>query len=199
MEKLRFNPPRSASPTSRSDSNAALATVRQAGLLPPVRDQYADVEIPRAVWSAWKEDGKPRYLRRVLKSDERDALQRRANELKAWVGGFHKTEMDMVALAITRMFNAFPAYAMKSGPGVVAQVKAVMEALEPYPAWAIVKACQRIGTEGFVRKEGVGEYRTEKHWPPSIPELIDEVRQAAAMLTTQYKNAIELLEAEVEE
>jgi hypothetical protein len=201
MEKFPIITPGSDSQNSQRDSKEAkmLAQVRQAGIAPPIANRETDLVIPRAAWSAWHEANKPRCLRRTLTEDERAALQRRKTELEPWVVGYHDSEKTSIAIAVSKMFNAFPAYAMKTiGAGVVAQVDSVLQVLEPYPAWAIIRACKKISEQGYVRTDGVGEYSRETHWPPSAPELIEQVRMVATLYTDTYKNVVALLEAEVE-
>lgn len=120
------------------------------------------------------------------------------SELEPWVAGYHDSEKDRVMLALADMYSAFPAMGNKSTHEAAAKLDAVLRALAPYPAWAIQKACERISTKGFTRSEG-DKYITERHWPPSDPELIEAVRQERAHYGDQYDRVVELLTAEIEE
>jgi hypothetical protein len=182
-----------------SDANK-LARVRKAGIRPPVVNTEADLIIPKSAWSTWKETGKPRKLRRGLTKDERDALVRRRNELQPWVVGFHESERDAVAFALSEMLMMFPGYSMQRGDeGAVAHVDLLMGKVADSPAWAIIKACEKIGTHGYTKTTGIGEYHTERHWPPSGPELFIVVEECTKMYRDQFDSATRLLEAEVGE
>lgn len=199
MEKLPLITARSGSTNSPRGSNVGKAMVPGTHCaMPPVMNMEADVTIPRNVWSAWREAGKPRCLRRALTAEERGVLMRRKNELEMVIGGYHASEKDQLAAAVGKMYGAFPAFSMKGGSGTVARIGSVLQSLEAYPGWAVIKACEKVKTQGYVRSEGLGEYTRETHWPPSDAELIEVVRDCAKLYKDQYDSATDLLEAEVE-
>jgi hypothetical protein len=166
-----------------------MLALRQQSQMPKILSRLADVEIPRSAWSAWKPADGQRGLRRPLTTDERQALESRRSELEPWVTGYHPSEGDDIALALLDMFGSFPSMRQSAGEAA-ARVDAARRLLVPYPAWAIVKACQAIQGYGVFRD---GSF--DRQWPPSDAELIDSVRQELKIYKSQYQSAIALLEA----
>jgi hypothetical protein len=151
-----------------------------------------DVEIPRSAWSAWHEAGKLRELRRPLTDGERQALTARRAELAPWVSGYHDSELDEVALALTYMFASFRSM-RQTGPETVAQVDSSRRILAEFPCWAIEKACRSIQANGVWRD---GAF--DRQWPPSDAEIVATVRQETRLYGDTHRTMIALLEATVE-
>jgi hypothetical protein len=162
--------------------------------MPPVANRTTDIEIPRAVWSAWKESGKPRQLRRPLTWIEARALENRRDELAPAVAPYDAREADRVALALTDMYGGYPSMGSRGDQSVAGRVEAVRRAVAAFPCWAIEKACHSIHANGVWRD---GAY--DRKWPPTDAEIVDAVREAARLYTDSYQSAVNLLEAEVED
>ena len=167
---------------------------RHSSQMPAILNRETDIKIPRRAWSAWKEDGKPRQLRGPLSADDRQALIVRKMELEPWIDGYHETELDEVALALLDMFSGFPSM-RQAGDEAAARVDSIRRLLVPHPAWAIMRACEKIRNIGYVDSEG----RIERHWPPSDPEIISMVKAESRLYCETYDTAVALLEATVEE
>jgi hypothetical protein len=163
-------------------------------MLPPILDRRTDVDIPLAAWSAWREDGKPRALRRALSDGERRELERRRGELEPAVAGYSERDGDRVALALTDMFGGFPSMRQRDDSAVVARIDGVRRILMEFPAWAIEKACAAVQTNGVWR-----DGKFDRQWPPSDSEIIAEVREKLRLYGDQHQRAVALLSATVEE
>jgi hypothetical protein len=177
------------------DSGKALPTKSVTlATLPPVTNRLTDVEIPLRVWSSWKEDGKPRQLRRALTGDERDALEARSNELAPAMEPYSDRDVNRVALALTDMFGGFPSMRTRDDAGVLARIDGVRRVLAEFPTWAIEKAC------GYIQANGVWrDGAFDRQWPPSDAEIVAVVRDKLRLYADQHKSAVELLAATVEE
>lgn len=185
-------------PSKLSMVSGGKSSVAKRGLLPPkppeVVNQLTDIQIPRAVWSNWKPANGPRQVRRELTEEERTALVQRRDQLAPWVAGYEgDRERDEVALALVDMFGAFRSV-RHGGEDVVLLIDSVCRLLQDFPAWAIVKACNAIQQNGVWRN---GAF--DRQWPPSDPELVAEVREKLRLYGDQYRSAVDLLAAEVEQ
>jgi hypothetical protein len=191
--------PGSLASASESDKHElyAMLQTRRLGIMPPINNMETDVKLSRQLWSAWKETGKPRHLHRLPTAEERTTLEARAAELKPWIVGFHQVETDEVMVALSEMYAAFPSLAGVSEAAAIASLEVKMKVLVAYPLWAISKVCERIRTRGYVRTDGE-RYVTERHWPPSDPEIIDMVRRETKIYRDAYDNALGLLNATTE-
>lgn len=161
---------------------------------PAVTNRQTDIEIPRNVWSAWTpSDGSPKQLRRELTLDEITALLARRAELEPIVAPYDATEKDQVALAVMDMYGGFTS--MRQGEEeAFARADAVMRLLEPFPAWAIAKACGAIQRNGVWR-----DGKFDRRWPPNDSEIVHAVREESRLYADQYRNADALLNATVEQ
>jgi hypothetical protein len=169
-----------------------MLVLRQQSPMPMILCHSVDVALPRNIWSPWKPSSGPRALRRPLTAEERDALTVRRDELAPWLTGYHPTELDALALSLMDMFGSFPS--LRHGTGEAAgRVDAARRLLAPYPAWAIVKACQAIQSNGVFRDESF-----DRQWAPSDAELIAAVQHEMRLYISQYRSAIALLEADHE-
>jgi hypothetical protein len=166
-----------------------MVALRQRSPMSTIFCHSVDVELPRSVWSAWRPSCGPRLLRRSLTDEERNALVARRDELAPWLSGYHGSELDTVAVALLDMFGSFPS--LRHGTGeAAARVAAATRLLIAYPAWAIVKACHGIQSNGVFRVESF-----DRQWAPSDAELIAAVQHEMRLYVTQYRSAIALLEA----
>jgi hypothetical protein len=162
--------------------------------MPPVANRYTDVEIPRSAWSAWKEDGKPRQIRRPLSSEERNALELRRNEIAPVLAPHDARDVNRIALALTDMMGGYPSLRFRDDNAIAGRVDSVRRLLSDFPSWAIEKACREIHMNGVWRD---GAF--DRQWPPSDAELVDAVRQKSRLYRDTYNSAVELLTASVEE
>jgi hypothetical protein len=158
-------------------------------------NRLTDVDIPRSAWSAWKEDNKPRQLRRPLTPEERFALGAREAELAPLLVGFEprSPEGDRVRLALADMFGSYRSM-RQTGEEAMALVEAAMRSMEHLPAWAIEKACRSIQTLGVWRD---GKY--DREWPPNDSEITQEALSALRLYADPYISVAALLKADVEE
>jgi hypothetical protein len=184
-------------PKSNIDRERALMVRRSSLAMPALCDRRADLEIPRAAWDSWKETGKPRCLRRPLTAEERSVLERRRDEIAPWMQPYHRAELDQVAASLLKMFGAFPAFAGGSDVGLASKANGIAQDLAQCPAWAIVGACDKIRTRGYAKKTANGNFLTERHWPPSDPEIAEAVEREAMVYRTNYDSAVALLTAQV--
>jgi hypothetical protein len=160
---------------------------------PPVANRLTDVEIPKSAWSAWREEGKPRQLRRALTSDERQALEVRRDELAPMVAPFMLHESNHVGIAVADMFGSYRSM-RQTGEEAMAVLDATVRVLAEFPRWAIEKACRSIQMNGVWRN---GAF--DRQWPPNDSELVKEVREKLRLYGDAHRSAVALLEAEVEE
>lgn len=161
--------------------------------LPKISNLLTDVEIPRNVWNAWTPALGERQLRRPLTEAERGALEMRRNELMPAVLGFAGFEKNRVALSLADMFGSFPSM-RQSGDEVMARLDAAQRVLEPFPAWAIKKACLSIQSDGVWR-----DGKFDRQWPPSDAEIVASVRGEVRLYAAQHRSAVALLAATVQE
>lgn len=161
--------------------------------MPAISNRLTDIQIPANAWEAWiPDDGTPRRLRRALTADERQALERRRDELAPWVAGFEgRDEANQVALAVLDMLGSFRSM-RQTDEAAVAQVDTIKRTLAPFPAWAIEKACRSIQMNGVWRN---GAF--DRQWPPNDSEIIDAVRDKLRLYGDQYRSAVALLEASI--
>jgi len=191
MEKLSLTIPKSGSAVS-PPSSSSVSVTRKPQQLPKICNPSTDVDLPRAIWSAWVPAGEPRKLRRALMAHERHALEQRRDELAPFVGPFDGREETRVALWVTKMFGSFPSM-RQADAEMAARANAVVQALAEFPAWAIEKACHKIQLNGVWRD---GKYDTQ--WPPSDAEIARAVREEFRLYGDTYRSAVALLNAEVE-
>lgn len=181
---------------SQQSSGANALAIRRSSPMPAIRNRTTDIDLPRQLWEAWIEPGKPRLLRRPIRDDERSALEGRRDELAPWVCGYAAEERDQAAEAILMMFSGFRSMAGQSDEQAVATVAGVLQSLQPFPVWAIKRACEEIRSRGYTRKDG-DRYVTERHWPPSDADLVEAVEAKVKLLRDQHDSAVALLKAEV--
>jgi len=166
--------------------------------LPAAFDARTDVEIPRAVWSAWTPQFGARQIVRPLRDDERSALEARkaqlAPALAPYAGG---ADSDRVAAALAAMFDGFRSM-RERGENAMGRLDTAMRVLKNFPAWAIEEACASIQRDGYQVHDRERVSRTERHWPPSDPEIADAVRLAVKMRDAALASATALLAASVE-
>lgn len=157
-----------------------------------------DVRMPSQLWSAWKETGKPRLLRRPLNDAERRLLEGRRDELAPWVAGYHDEERGEVVEMIGEMFTSFPSIASRNDALAASHMDSLSRKLQSFPKWAIQHVCAQIGVRGYTKKTDDGRYVQERHWPPSDPELIDMIEAEVRVVDRNFVSAVALLAAGAE-
>lgn len=166
--------------------------------LPALCNPETDLTIPRRVWSGWAPSTGLREIVRPLRSDERQALQARAAELRPALRPYTRpAEDDRVAQAVADMFSGFPSM-RHSGEDAIGRVDSAMRALSKFPAWAIERGCRSIQQNGYetVQNDVV---KTERHWPPSDPEICRTVTAVEKIHRAALTSAEALLAAPVEQ
>ncbi len=166
----------SVSEVLRCASAPELLPVRyDAKNLPAEFELETDARIPQRLWSGWiPGDGSPREIVRALSDQERQILSRRLNALVPIFAPYRRPDDDdRVAGAIAAMFDGFPSMRAR-GQDALAKVASAMDTLRTHPAWAIEAGCESIRTVGY-QIDG----KTERHWPPSDPEIFAIVTAAA--------------------
>lgn len=105
-------------------------------------DRRCDVELQR-LFSAWIPDDGARAVRRALTGEERGALMARERELAGALHPYLPGERDAVEAQLAGMFTGFRSMRQQGedAEGIVATTAAV---LQPFPVWAIAKACMKI-------------------------------------------------------
>ncbi len=179
----------------RSDVPAVRYT---AANLPAAFDAVADVEIPRKVWSAWIPRFEARQIIRPLRDDERAALEARkaslAPALAPYAGG---ADAYRGAAALGAMFDGFRSMRVR-GENAMGRLDTAMRVLKYFPAWAVEEACASIQRDGYQVHDREKVARTERHWPPSDPEIADVVRLVVKTRDAALASATALLSASVE-
>jgi hypothetical protein len=133
-----------------------------------------------------------RKLRRALTAEERGSLEARQAALEPWVVGYHESEVDEVALALTDMFGGFPSM-RQNGEEAAARTDSIRRILTSFPEWAITKVCTSIQTNGVWR-----DGKFDRQWAPSDSEIVAAVRAEVRLYADQHRSAVALLSAEVE-
>lgn len=177
MDKIAVVLPKvlaSASAPSQQNSQRAVAQTisYHAGNVPDVFVKRADLEIPNSVWVDWiPKGGGSRAIWRPLKPEERSALEARAAELRPALAPYARPfEDDRVAQALADLFSGFRSM-REQGADALGLIDSAMRALAPFPAWAIEQACLVIRRDGYLVQDREGRWRTERHWPPSDPQI----------------------------
>lgn len=201
MERLKLPAVRSDSRELQRDFVKKLPSLnfRTGANVPTIRDTVADVSIPMTSWSPWVPDCGPRQLRRPLRDFERQALERRRDELAHTVEPYDRdVDGDRVALALTDMFGGYTSM-RQNGEEAVARVDGAMRVLEPFPAWAIEKACEDIHRNGVFKKNGDEDGRYDRQWAPTDSEIAVIVREKRRLFGDSYYSAVALLDAKVDD
>lgn len=194
MRQIGTTLPMPGSQDSPRASAAAWPPMTLDGPLPKISNPLTDIEIPKAVWSAWVPTAESRQLRRALMPAERSALEARRAELAPALEPFAgRTETNRVDLALVDMFGAFRSM-RQTGADALAILEASRRSLTQFPCWAIEKACRSIQQNGVWR-----DGKFDRQWPPSDPEIIDAVRKEVRLYSDQHRNVVALLAATVEE
>lgn len=145
------------------------------------------------MWSAWTPAGSAkRGLRRELTGAERQMLEQRRDELAPFLAPYHESEIGEIAATVAAMFSSFRSM-RQSGQEAMAMVESVLRAAHSYPAWAIVKACQSIQTDGIWR-----DMAFDRRWAPNDSEIINQVRKETRLYADSYNSAVALLAAVAE-
>lgn len=131
-------------------------------------------------------------LRRPLNDTERQDLEARAAELAPVLAPYPAIDLDHVALAIADMFGSYTSM-RQSGEEAGAKLDASARLLQPFPAWAIKKACIGIQTNGVFRD---GKY--DRRWPPNDSEILAVVQEELRHYEKVRTSAVALLTASTE-
>lgn len=197
MEQIGAKLPRPGSQLGFAERSQTGLSIRRTSGLPVYLSNEADLVIPRKTWSNFKEDGRPRMLRRALEPAERAIVEHRRAELAPWMEPFHDAENDMVALSLIEMFSSFSG--ARDETDVAGRVELLIQRrLAEFPEWAITRACNRMGMRGYTRREQGKPDWIERHWPPSDPEIVLVVEEELRTYKRRHDDAVELLAAEVE-
>lgn len=192
----RLQAPTFAGPGSQGSppaSGTALRTLNLGDPLPKISSPLTDVEIPRAVWSAWHEEGKPRQIRRPLADSERRALEVRRDEIAPALVAFEPRDAEHVLLAVVDMFSSCRSM-RQTGEEALAVAESTCRALDEFPAWAILKVCRSIQQNGVWR-----DGKFDRVWPPNDSEVVAAVRAEIAFYGRRHSETVALLAATVEE
>lgn len=131
---------------------------------------------------------------RALTDGERAALENRVRDLTPALLGYQRPEEDdRIAASLGEMFGSFRSMRDK-GADAAATLTATMRTMEPFPAWAVERACEVIRGEGY-DVDG----RRERHWPPSDGEIVVMVKEAERLRREALDSAQALLNAPVSE
>jgi hypothetical protein len=144
------------------------------------------------VFSSWREDGKPRGLRRELTNDERAVILRRRDELEPAVAPYQPGEVNLVAMALAEMFDGFPSM-RQSESEAAARIDVMRNLLKQYPLWAIQRTCRNIQERGYER-----DGKIERHWPPADSEVVGMVQAQVDLYAGTLRSAVALLEGKVD-
>lgn len=90
------------------------------------------------------------------------------------------------------MLGSFRSMAGQSDEQVAATIDSIRRLLEPFPYWAIEKACTSIQINGVMR-----DGRYDRKWPPNDSEIVAEVREKLRLYRDQFDSAEALLNAQV--
>jgi hypothetical protein len=133
-----------------------------------------------------------------LEPEDKAALQRRAEDLRACLLPYGDGDLDVVCEALATMFNSFPSLRGDVGSMAVARVEGASRALEAFPAWAITVACAHVHRHGYQVTDRGGERKTERHWPPSDADVHKIVEDVVSGRLIALQNAEAMLTAPVE-
>lgn len=132
--------------------------------------------------------------------EERNALEHRAASLRPWLAPYvQPDESDMVAEVISDMLQGYPALKGDTSPAAIARIDGMMRAVEIFPSWAIQQACASISRRGYQVQDKDGDWKTERHWPPSSADVCKVVEEMVAGRRMVLAQAEALLDAPVEE
>jgi hypothetical protein len=151
-------------------------------------DKDVDLNIPRAVLTAWKPDGRPRPLQRVLTTGERGAVEARAAALELALAPFGQEQRATVEAAVGAMFNGFRAM-RQQGDDIEYSALVTLGVLRDFPAWAIERACLKIARH---------EVELDARYAPNDGQIADVVREVLRPYRQAFEQASGLLRGSVE-
>ena len=152
----------------------ALPAKREADGLPVRFDRDVDFEIPRRL-ICWRPDHGSVEIRRLMRPDERAAVEARSAALELALRPFEPEQIADIEASIGAMFAGFRS--MRQQGEAAADVVTITRAvLREFPAWAITAACLKIARH---------ETRCDPRFAPNDAEIVDVV----AGLIKQYREA----------
>ena len=166
----------------------ALQAARDREGLPLAFDRDVDHDIPRAVLTAWKPDGRPRPLQRALTTGERGAVEARAAALELAMTPFDHEKRATVEAAVGAMFNGFRAM-RQQGDDIEFSAIVTLGVLRDFPAWAIERACLKIARH---------EVGLDARYAPNDGQIADAVREVLRPYRRAFEQASGLLCGSVE-
>jgi hypothetical protein len=166
----------------------ALQAARDRDGLPVAFDRDVDQNIPRAVLTAWKPDGRPRPLQRPLTVGERGAVEARAAALEIALMPFTHEQKPMVEANVGAMFNGFRAM-RQQGDDIEFSATITLGVLRDFPAWAIERGCLKIARH---------EVGLDARYAPNDGQIADVVREVARPYRQAFTQASALLAGSVE-
>lgn len=175
--------------TTAKTSGGSLPTQQTRPAGPPrIRDQAADVDIPRMVLNGWVGPRGVRETVRALTSDERVLVQNRATELSESLLPFVRNEEMIVNSTIAAMLSGFRSM-RQQGDDVEATVDVLRSVLREFPSWAILDGCMKIAQ----KKAGL-----DPAWPPNDSQVYGVVSDIVQYFRERLRAAESLLAAHVE-
>jgi hypothetical protein len=166
----------------------SLPPKRDAEGLPVTFDLECDREIPKRVFSAWKEDRKAREIVRELSVSEHEILAVRATALEQALEPYRPVENEQVRACIAAMFSGFRSM-RQVGEEMSATVEITSNVSRSLPAWAIAKACMMIAR---------GQTDLDNRFAPNDTEIFAVVEGIVRPYREALQRAHALLSAPVE-
>lgn len=112
--------------------------------LPSIWNRTVDRDIADRVVCFWRGEQLEPELRRDLEPDERQALVRRAGELRNALAPAPATSRNVLLGAIGAMLGAFPQMTRHSDETATAIAAGYLWTARERPHWAIVRACEMV-------------------------------------------------------
>lgn len=185
MQKLATVAAGLVSSPARSEK-ATMPTTTAPLAVPAIFDLLTDRAIPDRVVSYYEAPLNIPVLRRELIGDERSALERRADHLRASLAPFGPNSKKTVGRAISEMLRGFPQMQRRSPGEALDIIGGYLATLRERPAWAIVDACQMVRA---------GKDTSSVDFPPSEARLNQIVGEILAPYRARLLAAERLLGA----
>lgn len=133
-------------------------------------------------------------MRRALTAEEVGSLTARHDELAPYVLPHSPAAADRIVIALSELSAGYSVGRRDDDEAAARMLESRLRLLAPFPAWAIVKACEDMRMNGVWR-----DGKFDRRWPPNDAELVEAIRKEAEVYATQHRSARALLEATVEE
>jgi hypothetical protein len=167
---------------SEPSPSVALPVPRSTAIKPPLLDHDCDIDLPRKLFSAWIPDNGPREIRRALTAEERSRLELRAAAVRDGLQPYFAEEEHAVDAEIAAMLNGFRLMARQQDDDVTATVEIIRCVLQPFPLWAIAKACMTISQ---------AQAGLDPRYPPNDSQIYVVVER----VVTSYRKTLDTVEA----